>query len=54
MGRVSSVRKNSKGLQAKSSPECSEPEVAAMLGGPPEKRGNGNLYKGIYLTTPVD
>ncbi|MFB5764149.1 hypothetical protein [Paenibacillus medicaginis] len=48
MGRVSSVRKNPKGLQAKSSPECSEPEVAAMLGDPPRNRGN--LYKYVYLT----
>jgi hypothetical protein len=29
---VSLVRGNPKGLQAKSSPECGEPEVAAMLG----------------------
>ncbi|MEK5024052.1 hypothetical protein [Paenibacillus sp. FSL M7-1046] len=40
MGRVSLARGNPKGLQAKSSPECSEPEVAAMLGDPPRKRGN--------------
>jgi hypothetical protein len=48
MGRVSSARKNLKGLQAKSSPECSEPEVAEMLGDPPRKREN--LYKCVYLT----
>jgi hypothetical protein len=41
------VRKNPKGLQAKSSPECSEPEVAAMSGDPPEKRGS--LYENVYL-----
>ncbi|MNH24913.1 hypothetical protein D3C79_848710 [compost metagenome] len=48
MGRVSSARKNLKGLQAKSSPEYSEPEVAAMLGDPPKKRGS--LYEIVYLT----
>lgn len=31
IGRVSSVRNNPKGQQAKSSPEYCEPEVAAML-----------------------
>jgi hypothetical protein len=42
------VRKNPKGLQAKSSPEYSEPEVAAMSGDPPEKRGS--LYENVYFT----
>ncbi|WP_157036847.1 hypothetical protein [Paenibacillus planticolens] len=44
---MSFVRGNPKGLQAKSSPECGEPEVAAMLGDPPNKRGN--LCKYVYL-----
>ncbi|WP_144415241.1 hypothetical protein [Paenibacillus durus] len=41
------MRKNPKGLQAKSSPECSEPELAAMRGDSPRKRGN--LYNGVYF-----
>lgn len=41
------ARGNPKGLQAKSSPECGEPEVAEMLGDPPIKRGN--LCECAYL-----
>jgi hypothetical protein len=40
-GRVSSVRENPKGLQAKSSPECSEPEVGKQVSKfGPMKAGN--------------
>jgi len=44
---VSPVRGNLKGLQAKSSPEYSEPVVAEMLGDSPDKRGN--LWEITYL-----
>ncbi|MDQ0898902.1 hypothetical protein QFZ80_002730 [Paenibacillus sp. V4I7] len=43
---MSLLRGNPKGLQAKSSPECDEPEVAALLGNPPT---NGETYTTKYI-----